>query len=121
MTTARFTRFSSSRTLPGHAWPLIAASAAEAKPRTGRPYSAANRLRKKLASITASSEPLAQRRHPHCDLVHPVVEVLAETAVRAIMLIEILVGRADDPHIDLHRLAAADALARPGPAGSAAA
>ena len=54
MITARFTRFSSSRTLPGHLCASSAASASGAKPFTEGFISCAKRLRKALASSAAS-------------------------------------------------------------------
>ncbi|OKO20268.1 hypothetical protein AM484_002319 [Pseudomonas aeruginosa] len=51
--------------------------------------------------------PLAQRRHLDGEYVEAVVEVFAESAVLD-HLLEVLVGRGDDPHVDVLRLVAAD-------------
>ena len=53
--------------------------------------------------------PLAQRRHAHADLVQAIEQILAEAPVGH-HPVEILVGRAHDPHVDLNRLASADPL-----------
>src|SRR5262249_28491823 len=52
---------------------------------------------------------LTQRRHSHRDLIQAVVKVFAKSSLRH-HLIEILVRRAYDPHVDLQRLAGADPL-----------
>jgi hypothetical protein len=49
-----------------------------------------------------------QRRQAQPDDVEPVQQVGAETAV-AHLLLEVLVGRGDHPHVDTDQLAAADA------------
>jgi hypothetical protein len=54
----------------------------------------------------------AQRRHLDVDDVEAVVQVLAELAL-ADRLGQVAVGRGDQPHVDLDRLAAADPLERP--------
>ena len=51
----------------------------------------------------------AQRRHVHPDLVQPIIQILAEAA-GADEVVDILIGGADDAHIDLDRAVAADAL-----------
>src|SRR5205814_4876192 len=55
------------------------------------------------------SKPLAQRGHPHGDLIQTVIEVLAKAALGH-HAIEVLVCCANDPHVDLHRLSTANAL-----------
>ena len=52
--------------------------------------------------------PLAQRGQRDRDHVEPVEEVLAEAAL-AHLLLEVAVGGRHDPHVDRHRLGAADA------------
>src|SRR5579883_3520170 len=53
--------------------------------------------------------PLAQRRNPQGHPVQAIEEVFAEFAMPH-LLFEILIGGADDPHIDLDRLPPADPL-----------
>ena len=53
--------------------------------------------------------PLAQRWHGDREDVQPVVEVLAEAAL-ADLVLELAVGRGDQPHVHLDRPVAADAL-----------
>ena len=57
-------------------------------------------------------DPVAQRRHPDRDDVDPVVEVLAERPFLD-RLLEVDVGRRDQPEVGLDRLGAADALDLP--------
>ena len=52
---------------------------------------------------------LAQRRDADRDRVHAVEQVVAERALRDLLL-QAGVGRRDDPHVDLDPLPAADAL-----------
>ena len=56
--------------------------------------------------------PLAQRRHENREDVQPVVQILAERAGRD-RLLEVLVGRRDQPHVRLDRLGAAEPLELP--------
>ncbi len=55
------------------------------------------------------ADPLAQRRDLQRHHVEPVVEVVAEVAALDLGL-EVAVGRGHEPHVDLERLDAADAL-----------
>ena len=63
--------------------------------------------------------PIAQRRQRDRDDVEPVEQVLAELAVRD-RLLQVAVGRGDDPDVDLDRLGAADAAELPRPRARAA-
>jgi hypothetical protein len=109
MTTARFTRFSSSRTFPGHAYSLIAARALVPKPRTEPPYSAAKRLMKKLVRTTASEARSRNGGTPHGDFIQMVIQIFAEPPLGHHQ-IEVLLRCAHDSHIDLHRIAPSDTL-----------
>ena len=64
--------------------------------------------------------PLAQRRHADREDVEPVVQVLAERPRRD-QLLEIAVGRGDDPHVDVDRLRAPRAARSAAPRARAAA
>ena len=112
MITARFSRFSSSRTLPGQAQCSIAASAPGAKPFTPRVHLAGEALQEMLGEQSGVAGPLGEARDSHHDFGEAVVEILAERARRD-HLFEILVGGADDPRVDRDRLAAADPLDHP--------
>ena len=106
---ARSMTFSSSRTLPGQWYARAAPSAAASKPRTRLPVGAANLATKCSTSARQVVEPIAQRRQVDREDVEPVVEVLAELALRDQRL-EVAVGGRDDADVDLDRLGAADAL-----------
>src|ERR1700731_4941476 len=54
-------------------------------------------------------KPLAERGHPHRDLIQPVIEVLAKTALGH-QAIEVLICCTNDPSVDLYRLSTTDPL-----------
>jgi hypothetical protein len=64
---------------------------------------------RKWSASSGISSAVAQRRNVDRDNVQPEVEVLAECAV-ANALLEILVRRREDSHVDADRLRAADTL-----------
>ena len=109
MITARLMTFSSSRTLPGHGCASMASIASGSSVIAPRRCSAANLRTKPCASSAASPLPIAQRRDLDDDLGQPVVEVFAELALDDLLL-EALMRRAHDAHVDRNLLAAADAL-----------
>ena len=120
MTTARFMRFSNSRTLPGHAWAETAGvgglgEAADAAAEL--PVESGQEVVGQQQRVAAA---VAQRRNAHRDGVHAVEQVAAERAL-VDLLLEARVGRGDDAHIDLDRAAARRSARSSGPAGSAAA
>ena len=107
--TSRSTQLRSSRTLPGQGWAASAASAAGVK-RFGAERGAGRRSRQEvLGEQRDVPAALAQRRHVQRDHREPVEEVLAE-APGGDQVLEVAVGGGDHPHVDAHRLAAADPL-----------
>ena len=103
----RLIMFSSSRTLPGKL------CRSQALHRLGRQREALalEGLRVALDEVVGEERDLlgalAERGHPDPDDVQPVEEVLAELLGRHRAL-EVLVGRRDDPHVDLDVRPAAD-------------
>ena len=99
----------SSRTLPFHACATQARSASAVSGFTSRRKRAAASFRKWSTSSGMSSRRSRERRDHQLDDLQAVVEVLAEAAGLHRRL-EVLVRRGEEPHVDLDRLVAADAL-----------
>src|SRR5688572_27174740 len=111
MIAARFTRFSSSRTLPGQFHASIAASASGANPVTCG-FISREALQECLGEQRRVAGPLGQRRNPDDDFGQAIEQVLAEAPVTDHRL-EVLVCRADDARVYVDRLAPADPLDLP--------
>ena len=109
MMTARLMTFSSSRTLPGHACASIASIASGSSVIAPRRCSAAKRRTNAVREQRRIALARAQRRNLDDDLGQPVVEILAKLAGDDLIL-EVLVRRAHDAHVDRDLLPAADAL-----------
>ena len=106
-TTARSIAFSSSRTLPGHSWSSSASErlGGEARDRlvvlgSIDPDEVLREQRDVLPAV-------AQRRDRDHDDAEAVVEVVPEPSLRD-HLLQVHVGRGDDPHVGLLRLDAPD-------------
>ena len=99
----------SSRTLPGQGWATSTSSASGVSSFGRRPYSAARAGHEVAGQERDVLAPLAQRRHVEGDDVQAEVEVLAE-GPPADLLLEVLVGGGDHPHVDGHRGRAAHRL-----------
>ena len=105
----RSTTLRSSRTLPFHG--CCRSSADRVRRQRARLPVVAPRSRgcaKWAARAGTSAGPLAQRRRADGDGVDAVVEVLAEAASGQ-QAVEVVVGRGDDPHVDLDHARAAHA------------
>ena len=109
MITARLMTFSSSRTLPGQVCASIASIASGQKRHRAAPLLGGEPAHERMREQRGVALALAQRRNVDDDLGQPVVEVLAEFAGGDLVL-EALVRRADDAHVDRDLLPAADAL-----------
>src|SRR3990172_1937440 len=111
-TIACCTTFSSSRTLPGHAWRRSEARASGSNPARRRPILGACFSRKWSARGSTSSGPARGGGHGRGAGGERVVEVLRERAPRRAPR-EVAMRRRDEAHVDLDRLLAAQALEAP--------
>jgi hypothetical protein len=109
MMTARLMQFSISRTLPGHWHRLDRRQRVRREVQRGARLPGAELVLEMMRQQGRVAFALAQRRDRHHDLGQAVIQVLAEAALRA-QFLQLLVGRADDAHVDRDLLVAADAL-----------
>ena len=112
MITARFIRFSSSRTLPGQGHCVDRGQRARREALDLRVHLAEKRGQEMLGEQDGIAVALGEARDLHDDLGEAVIEILAEAARRD-HLVQVLVGGADDARVDRDRLAAADPLDHP--------
>ena len=112
MITARFTQFSSSRTFPGQRWASIAATASARSEIEPRFCSVGDAPYEGVREQACIPGPAPQRRNRDDDLGEAIVKILAEPAGRD-QILQVLVRRADDAHVDRDLLAPADALDHP--------
>ncbi len=102
--------FSSSRTLPGHAYSASSLMASGEIACTGVPLLRVNARQEVLDERRNVFAALAQRRHGQVNDVQPVEQVLAERALGD-HVAQVAVGRGDDAHVDAaHRAIGADLL-----------
>ena len=104
--TARSRTFLSSRTLPGHEYPLSFDDdrvAQNRTPRDARRRAVRQVLEEMLGDRDDVVLAVAERRDADRKDVEPVEEILAETP-RADELVEVAVRRGDDSHVHLHAL-----------------
>ena len=112
MITARLTRFSSSRTLPGQRMGVDRGERVGGEALDLGVHLAREAVEEMAGEQHRVARPLGEAGDLHDDLGEAIIEVLAEAAVGDHRL-EVLVRRADDARVDGDRLAAADALDHP--------